>query len=478
MKFIVICISVLFIILSFSFVLAEVPKMINYQGKITTPQGALIDTTIQMTFAIYSDSIGTDSLWSEAQDSVKVEKGIFSVLLGGVNALPDTVFTGEVRYLSVKVGDDSEMTPRKAIVSVAYAYKSEYADTAEYAQVAMSDGDWDPDTSGINIYRLTGNVGIGTPNPQGKLDLNGSFAVAGDEGTSGQVLTSHGPGTNPVWTEVIAVPADNSVSQAKLKTVIGEVSTTMESSLLALPGGEYGFYPQFKTSGDIGVGAIMLGRFTSNIKSSFEPDHMNLPNYSTIILLSERDNGTLYARQRYVTSSGKDYWIFFLIDKDTKGILAGYQAPDHPCYGSGGDENDIPHPFGSYDPEKHEVILVDNEILPELKSKVTSKRSLLTIINEEYEIDFDSEPVYEPREIIEIDEYGDKEGEILKKIKTPEWAKILIGKDEIYLKRRLVETLPDYISYKKLKSKSEVVAESKILSINAGVEIEGRSHSK
>ena len=175
-------------------------------------------------------------------------------------------------------------------------------------------------------------------------------------------------------------------------------------------------------------------------------------------------NETIYAKQRYVTASGKDHWIFFLLDKETKRAIGGYQAPDHPCHGQGGDENDIPHPFGSYDPEKHEIILVDNEILLELKAKVTSKRSLLTVINEEYEIDFDSEPVYQPREIIEIDEYGDKEGEILQTIKTPEWARLLIGKDEIYLKRRLVKTLPSYLSYKKLNPKSDAIVESRILS--------------
>jgi hypothetical protein len=103
---------------------AEVPKMINYQGKLTTPQGALIDTTINMTFAIYTDSIGTDSLWSETQSSVVVEKGIFSVLLGNMNPIPDSVFTGAVRYLGLKTGDDPEMTPRKAMVSVAYAYRA------------------------------------------------------------------------------------------------------------------------------------------------------------------------------------------------------------------------------------------------------------------------------------------------------------------------------------------------------------------
>ena len=41
--------------------------------------------------------------------------------------------------------------------------------------------------------------------------------------------------------------------------------------------------------------------------------------------------------------------------------------------------------------------------------------------------------------------------EVLAKIKTPQWAKLVIGKEEIYLKRRMVESLPNDVLYKQLK---------------------------
>ena len=120
-----VCFSFLIFLFSFSTVTyAGVPQMINYQGKITAPTGALVDTTISMTFAIYTDSIGTDSLWSETQASVVVQKGVFSVLLGSVVLIPDSIFDGSIRYLAIKVGSDPEMSPRKAIVSVAYAMRA------------------------------------------------------------------------------------------------------------------------------------------------------------------------------------------------------------------------------------------------------------------------------------------------------------------------------------------------------------------
>ncbi len=56
--------------------------------------------------------------------------------------------------------------------------------------------------------------------------------------------------------------------------------------------------------------------------------------------------GTAYAQQRYVTSSGEVFWIFILRNKATKEVMATWQAPDHPCFGNGGKPVLVPHPFG------------------------------------------------------------------------------------------------------------------------------------
>ena len=188
------------------------------------------------------------------------------------------------------------------------------------------------------------------------------------------------------------------------------------STLNTLPGGEYGFTEQLKNT-------------------------------------TSGNTGYTYAQQRYVTASGKDHWIFLLVDKETNEVIATYQAPDHPCYGSSGDEIEIPHPFWSYDKSKHEIVVVDNSILTELKPLITRKNSLLTLINQKCLIDDSKRPKYKPREIIEIDEYGDMRGDVIATGKTPDWAKIKIMKDEFELKRRMVETLPENILYKKMRLK-------------------------
>jgi hypothetical protein len=151
---------------------AAVPPMINYQGKLAKPSGAPLDTTTSMVFCIYADPITLNPLWCDTQSAVVVEKGVFNVLLGSQHPIPDSVFDGNVRYLGVKVGNDAEITPRKPMVSVGYAYKSFETDTADYARVAppIPDNDWI--IEGDTIYHLNGNVGIGTTNPGTLLTLS------------------------------------------------------------------------------------------------------------------------------------------------------------------------------------------------------------------------------------------------------------------------------------------------------------------
>jgi len=121
-KIILMVLGLLLVLCVYSF--SQVPQLINYQGKLTKSTGAPLDTTVQMIFSIYADSNGTILNWTETQAAVKVDKGIFNVLLGSVTPISSAVFNGSVRYLGVKVGGDPEITPRKPMVSVPYAYRA------------------------------------------------------------------------------------------------------------------------------------------------------------------------------------------------------------------------------------------------------------------------------------------------------------------------------------------------------------------
>ena len=117
---------------------ADVPPMINYQGKLLTPAGAAVaDTAYVMQFAIYDAPVAGTQLWSEPPSTVQVKKGLFSVLLGSVNNLGPNLFSAPNRFLGVKVGADAEMTPRQQIVSSAFAFKAATADMAATAVNAL-----------------------------------------------------------------------------------------------------------------------------------------------------------------------------------------------------------------------------------------------------------------------------------------------------------------------------------------------------
>ncbi len=88
---------------------AEVPQMINYQGGITDSDGeALSDTTLNITFSIYSDTTGGTALWSSGAQSLQVTNGSFDYQLGSNVALYDHIFPGTAPcYLGINVDGDS-----------------------------------------------------------------------------------------------------------------------------------------------------------------------------------------------------------------------------------------------------------------------------------------------------------------------------------------------------------------------------------
>jgi hypothetical protein len=114
-------------------VTAAVPQLINYQGRLTNSIGAPLDTTVALIFQIYADSNGVTSLWDETHPSVTITDGLFQVLLGSVSPIAQNVFTGEKRWLGVRLSGGSATT-LIPIVSAAYAYRSNASDTASLAK--------------------------------------------------------------------------------------------------------------------------------------------------------------------------------------------------------------------------------------------------------------------------------------------------------------------------------------------------------
>jgi hypothetical protein len=235
----------------------------------------------------------------------------------------------------------------------------------------------------------------------------------------GNLSTTAGAGKIPVEDASGYLP-DSCVDIGALKTATGTVSISSNGAV-TLPGGEYAFFPQYKVSSDTGDSVVHMG-FDSSASS-----------FTTQVGMHIHSGGstTVEFQSRYITSSGEDWWIFLLIDKGTKEILASYSAPDHPCYGNGGDPEQTAHPFASlYNETKHDIILLDKDTCNALRDEnKRSGKTVLEIITKQYEIDMRTEKKYVP---LHSGKFLDDNGKQIK---------------------QMVDSIPDYITVRGLIKK-------------------------
>jgi len=230
-------------------VFAQVPERISYQGKLVTPAGGLMDATVSMRFRIYTDSTGGTSLWEETHNSVTVSKSVFNVILGSVTSIPDSIFDGSIRYLGVKVGNDSEMTPRKPIVSVGYAYKAgtdgdwtfRITDTAD--TTLITGGAWGIARYGNTLYGNADSthVNLGVQSTTGTSGQNYKYCTVGGgfSNTASERYATVGGGTINTASEYLATVGGggSNIASGNSATVGGGVSNTASGPSATIGGG-------------------------------------------------------------------------------------------------------------------------------------------------------------------------------------------------------------------------------------------------
>jgi hypothetical protein len=220
-----------------SSIFAEVPQMMNYQGRLIDNLGnPAADGDHQLVFTIYNAS--EDIVWQETHGAVHTTNGLFNVLLGGgdhssYGELTAEVFSDSTRWLGITIGAygvDPEVDPRTKIITVPYAYRVATVDGASGGTItsdldipaALTVERPDPGpaihitgsgfTGGSNIrisdnynstewgigsnadgFQITerdlaahltveetsGNVGIGNSYPTERLDVDGNIVVSG-----------------------------------------------------------------------------------------------------------------------------------------------------------------------------------------------------------------------------------------------------------------------------------------------------------
>lgn len=144
--------------------------------------------------------------------------------------------------------------------------------------------------------------------------------------------------------------ANNRVPQAGLNTTQSEVSTTLAQQLLALPGGEYGFYPRTKMNGiaaDTGISTIGGGGLDASGAADLVTQAEYGSVYVTLIVLGAAGGGSraMFAQQRHIQASppwesfrGGDAvprFVFGLLNVSTGRVDSGYDSDDPPWGNNG-----------------------------------------------------------------------------------------------------------------------------------------------
>ena len=104
------------------FALADIPTIINYQGKVTESDNTVVpDGRYEIRFRIYDDDVLGNLEWDSGLDSVDVSDGIFSILLGESPHPAIELAFDEDYWLEVTVEGDDQI-PRQRLASTGYAY--------------------------------------------------------------------------------------------------------------------------------------------------------------------------------------------------------------------------------------------------------------------------------------------------------------------------------------------------------------------
>jgi len=147
----------------------DIPRVIDYQGKLTDSIGVALNSVVSIVFRIYNADSAGSPLWEEEHPNVQVIKGLFDVQLGVTNPLNlpfDTTY-----YLELEV-EGEVLAPRISFRTIPYAFRSIYTDTAEYAyhiidSIATGSGNyiWNQDTVAQSAsFRISGTANAGTLN--------------------------------------------------------------------------------------------------------------------------------------------------------------------------------------------------------------------------------------------------------------------------------------------------------------------------
>ena len=209
--------------------LADVPRQISYQGRLTDTAGQPVsDGSYVMDFAIYPSQSGGTPVWQESRRVVGVSGGLFTTVLGKEIPLPDSGLP-VTAWLETKV-NGFPLSPRVRLVSVPFALRSLTAEqvlpdaavtslNSLKGDVTLAAGDNISITQSGNTITL---AGLNIPNPL-PVSQSGSWNV-GITGT---------PSVNVANSPAVRIDA----SQNTVKTTTQSNFIRLWASNVTVPGG-------------------------------------------------------------------------------------------------------------------------------------------------------------------------------------------------------------------------------------------------
>ncbi len=136
-----------------TFLFAGTRDTLVYQGLVVDLDGNALNGDFTVRFRLYETESGDEMVWEESQ-GLLFEDGMFVANLGEVTPFPTDLFAHGSLYLGIRIEDDSEMTPRTPLHSVAWSQWAAIAETLApdaalarlviegYGEVINEEGEW------------------------------------------------------------------------------------------------------------------------------------------------------------------------------------------------------------------------------------------------------------------------------------------------------------------------------------------------
>jgi hypothetical protein len=261
---------------------------LNYQGRLTNRAGNIVsDGYYGVRFSIYDSENAINSLWTETKN-VYTRNGIFSTVLGTENRI-NIAFNDSMYYLGIKVGADSEMSPRIRIGASPFAINSMKLDGMEAG------------TGANNVLKL---------NEYGEVDISGKIK------SSGGISISSGNVDLPNNSIQGSYIAPGAINNEKISASAG-ISYSKLNLSSSIQGADLRSNININTSGSVSAGSLTMngnitfGASTNTIAGIQNQNLLDLSANETITGEWTFDNNIAVADGQWVGLGATDARILF-----------------------------------------------------------------------------------------------------------------------------------------------------------------------